>query len=407
MNTKTYPANTKRLALHVLFASGMLLGLWSAGTARAEDKVEKKEKIDLIEMPINKGHKGEKPVAKEAAAASSAPAVSGKLTPAAPATSSAEHAAPAEPEAPAGSESVRQLKQALTAIGTPSKKPEDVNKRITLTNTYRGTSTKAAAEPSGDSRQYIRARAMALANGEQPGAHGAAAEGHGGEVHWSYEGESGPQNWGKLKPEFNLCAIGKRQSPIAIRDDATLLGPAEPIRFIYTPSRGTVVNNGHTIQVDVEGENSITVRGSTYKLLQFHFHTPSEEMINAKRYAMVAHLVHKNEAGQLAVVAVLLEQGEPNPLIDTVWTYLPLDTNDRVGIPEGLIDMNKLLPADQRYYQFIGSLTTPPCTEGVLWMVLKQPLRLSAAQFRVFSQLFPLNARPVQPLNGRPVREAK
>jgi carbonic anhydrase len=130
-------------------------------------------------------------------------------------------------------------------------------------------------------------------------------------------------------------------------------------------------------------------------------------MINSKRYAMVAHLVHKNEAGQLAVVAVLLEQGESNPLIDTVWTYMPLDANDRVGIPDGLIDMNQLLPADQRYYQFIGSLTTPPCTEGVLWMVLKQPLRLSAAQFRVFSQLFPLNARPVQSLNGRPVREAK
>ncbi|WP_342618843.1 carbonic anhydrase family protein [Rhodoferax sp. GW822-FHT02A01] len=406
MNTKTRPAIAQRLALNLLFASGLLLGLWSAGLVHAEEKVEKIEKIELIELPLNKNRKVEKPVAKEAAAASSAPAVSGKLTPAAPTT---EHAAPAEPEAPAGSESVRQLKQALSAIGTPSKKPEDANKRITLTNTgtKRSSSTKSAAEPSGDSRQYIRARAMALANGEQPVAHGAAAEGHGGEVHWSYEGENGPQNWGKLKPEFNLCAIGKRQSPIAIRDDATLLGPAEPIRFIYTPSRGTVVNNGHTIQVDVEGENSITVRGSTYKLLQFHFHTPSEEMINAKRYAMVAHLVHKNDAGQLAVVAVLLEQGEPNPLIDTVWTYLPLDTNDRVGVPEGLIDMNKLLPTDQRYYQFIGSLTTPPCTEGVLWMVLKQPLRLSPAQFRVFSQLFPLNARPVQPLNGRPVREAK
>jgi carbonic anhydrase len=406
MNTKTRPAIAIRLALNVLFISGLLLGLWSAGLVHAEEKVEKIEKIELIEMPLNKNRKVEKPVAKEAAAASSAPAVSGKLTPAAP---TAEHAAPAEPEAPAGSESVRQLKQALSAIGTPSKKPEDVNKRITLTNTgtKRSSSTKSAAEPSGDSRQYIRARAMALANGEQPVAHGAAAEGHGGEVHWSYEGENGPQNWGKLKPEFNLCAIGKRQSPIAIRDDATLLGPAEPIRFIYTPSRGTVVNNGHTIQVDVEGENSITVRGSTYKLLQFHFHTPSEEMINSKRYPMVAHLVHKNDAGQLAVVAVLLEQGEPNPLIDTVWTYLPLDTNDRVSIPEGLLDLNQLLPSDQRYYQFIGSLTTPPCTEGVLWMVLKQPLRLSPAQFRVFSQLFPLNARPVQPLNGRPVREAK
>jgi len=168
-----------------------------------------------------------------------------------------------------------------------------------------------------------------------------------------------------------------------------------------------VVNNGHTIQVNVEGDNSITVRNSSYKLLQFHFHTPSEEMINTKRYAMVAHLVHKNDAGQLAVVAVLLEQGEPNALIDKVWTYMPLDTNDQVRIPAGVIDMNEILPADQRYYQYFGSLTTPPCSEGVLWLVIKQPLRISPEQFRLFSQQFPFNARPVQAVNGRPVREAR
>jgi carbonic anhydrase len=406
MNTNTCPAIAKRPLSGLLFT--LVLGLCWAGVAHAEEKPaksEKVEKIELIEMPLNKNRKTEKPAANEPAAAASAPTASGKLT-AAPAK--AEHGAAAEPEQPAGSETVRQLKQALSVIGTPSKKPEEANKRITLTNTNRGSASKGTMEPSGDSREYIRARAMALANGEKPGAaHAAAAEGHAAEVHWSYDGENGPQNWGNLKPEFNLCAIGKRQSPIAIRDDATLLGPAEPIRFVYTPSRGTVVNNGHTIQVNVEGENSITVRGSTYKLLQFHFHTPSEEMINSKRYSMVAHLVHKNDAGQLAVVAVLLEQGEASPMIDTVWTYLPLDTNDQVRIPEGMLDMNLMLPSDQRYYQFMGSLTTPPCTEGVLWMVLKQPLRLSPAQFRVFSQLFPLNARPIQSINGRPVREAR
>jgi len=395
MKTTTRPTISLRLALNLLFASALLLGIWSAGVAHAQEKVE------LIEMPLKKG-KGEKtPAASDAHASTPAPAASGK---AAAASAHAEHGAAAEAPAaaPAGNDSMSQLKQALTAIGAPSKKAESPNKRLTLTNNRPST-------PGASSREYIRNRAMALANGEKPAeAHGAAAaEGHGGEVHWSYEGENGPQNWAKLKPEFNLCAIGKRQSPIAIRDDFTLLGPAEPIRFNYTPSRGSVVNNGHTIQVDLEGENNITVRGSTYKLLQFHFHTPSEEMINSKRYSMVAHLVHKNDVGQLAVVAVLMEVGEPNPMIETVWTYLPLDTSDRVRIPEGQIDMNQLLPADQRYYQFIGSLTTPPCTEGVLWMVIKQPLRISAAQFRVFTQLFPLNARPVQPLNARPVREAK
>lgn len=231
------------------------------------------------------------------------------------------------------------------------------------------------------------------------------AQGH--EVHWAYEGDNGPQAWGSLKPEFNACAIGKRQSPINIEDGNALSGPAEPVQFEYAASNGTVLNNGHTIQVNVNGENSITVRGSTYKLLQFHFHTPSEEQINGRRYPMVAHLVHKNEAGQLAVVAVLLELGSPSTLVDKVWTYMPLDTGDKVNMPENLLDMKELLPSDQRYYQFMGSLTTPPCTEGVLWIVLKQAMKISKTQHKLFTQLYPNNARPVQPLNGRPVRDAQ
>jgi carbonic anhydrase len=240
--------------------------------------------------------------------------------------------------------------------------------------------------------------------GAKPAEH---ADAHGGEVHWNYEGEGGPQAWGKLKPEFNVCAIGKRQSPINIEDGSTLLGPAEPIAFNYTASNATVVNNGHTIQVDIQGDNSITVRGSNYRLLQFHFHTPSEEQINFKRSAMVAHLVHKNMEGQLAVVAVLLEPGTANPFIDRVWTYMPLEPEDRVRMPSESLNLADLLPKDQRYYQFMGSLTTPPCTEGVLWMVLKQPVQISKSQYRLFSQIYSSNARPVQPLNGRSVREAQ
>jgi carbonic anhydrase len=254
------------------------------------------------------------------------------------------------------------------------------------------------------SRQYIRDKATSMAG--HPAT--SAAEGHGHqEAHWSYEGEAGPQAWGKLKPEFNLCANGKRQSPIHIEDSTTLQGPAEPLQFNYQASSGTVVNNGHTIQVDVSGDNAITVRGSTYKLLQFHFHNPSEERVNFKNFAMVAHLVHKNDEGQLAVVAVLLDPGVANALINKVWTYMPLDSGDRVRMPAGLIDMNELLPKDQRYYQFMGSLTTPPCSEGVLWMVLKQAMPVSREQLKLFAQLFPNNARPVQPLNGRAVRDAQ
>ena len=138
-----------------------------------------------------------------------------------------------------------------------------------------------------------------------------------------------------------------------------------------------------------------------------HFHSPSEEQVNAKRTAMVAHLVHKNDAGQLAVVAVLLEPGAANALVDKVWTYMPLEVNDRVRMPSELLNLNELLPNDQRYFQFMGSLTTPPCTEGVLWTVLKQPMTISRAQYRLFTQLYPNNARPVQALNGRPVRDAQ
>ena len=413
MHTKSHSVPRLRPALHLLLVSGLLLGLWAADPAHAE------QKKDLIEMPLIKKFKEEKAAAEaEAAAAGSKPKpvaekpVAKEAAPKLAAEKGAEKASVAEKPAasveqnpalsgPAASGSVKQLREALSAIGTPSKQAAE--KAAGGTAVSKHSSAHGAADAHGN-RQTQRARALALARGEPlPPEHG----GHGGEVHWAYEGENGPQAWGKLKPEFNLCAIGKRQSPIAIKDDATLLGPAEGVQFRYTPSTGTVVNNGHTIQVNLEGDNSITVRNSTYKLLQFHFHTPSEEMLNTKRYAMVAHLVHKNEAGQLAVVAVLLEQGEPNPLIDTVWTYMPLDTNDQVRMPAGVIDMNEILPADQRYYQFFGSLTTPPCTEGVLWMVMKQPLRLSPEQFRLFSQQFPFNARPVQALNGRPVREAK
>ena len=213
--------------------------------------------------------------------------------------------------------------------------------------------------------------------------------------------------WASLKPDFNVCAIGKRQSPINIEDSATLQGPAEPIVFNYSPSNGTVVNNGHTIQVDLAGDNSITVRGTNYKLVQFHFHHPSEERVNYKGFAMVAHLVHKSADGQLAVAAVLLEPGAVNPLINKVWTYMPLDSGDRVRMPTSLVEMNELLPNDQRYYQFMGSLTTPPCSEGVLWMVLKQPMTVSREQLRLFSQLFPNNARPVQSANSRTIRNAQ
>ena len=255
---------------------------------------------------------------------------------------------------------------------------------------------------SANSRRIHRARAAALSS---PTAKPAPVRG--GDVLWDYEGENGPQAWGRLKPAFNLCATGRRQSPISIEEGATLQGPAEPIQFSYVPSNGTVVNNGHTIQVDVQGDNTISVRGSSYRLLQFHFHTPSEEQINFNRFPMAVHLVHRNAEGQLAIVAVLLDVGAASPLVDKVWTYMPLDTGDQVRMPDAMLNLAELLPTDQRYYQYMGSLTEPPCSEGVLWMVLKAPMTVSQAQLKLFTQLYPNNARPIQPLNARPVRDAQ
>jgi len=287
------------------------------------------------------------------------------------------------------------------AAGTESSSdPAAVAAKIkAVLDKHRGTEVAPPAQPSAERV------AKAIRNGHAaPEAHGGpTAKGH--DPHWSYEGSYGPEHWARVKPEFNTCAIGKRQSPVHIQESVTLQGPAEPLQFDYRPSGGSVVNNGHTIQVDLEPGNTLSVRGSTYELLQFHFHHPSEERVNQRSFAMVAHLVHKNHEGQLAVVAVLIDPGAANGLINKVWTHMPLDSGDRVRLPAGLIDLRELLPADQRYYQFMGSLTTPPCTEGVLWNVLKSPVTVSREQLKLFSQIFPNNARPVQALNGRVVRE--
>lgn len=224
---------------------------------------------------------------------------------------------------------------------------------------------------------------------------------------WSYSGAGGPPAWARLKPEFELCSSGQRQSPIHIEESAALQGPNEVLGFDYRPSTGTVLHDGRTIRVEVEGDNLLQVRGSTWRLAYFDFQHPAEEVVNHSGFAMGMHLVHRNAQGQTAIVAVLLQPGEANPFIDRVWTYIPLDAGDTVRMPADWLDLATLLPQDQRYYQFFGSLTQPPCTEGVLWMVLKQPVTLSPEQLRLFAQMFPANARPVQALNGRIVRDAQ
>jgi carbonic anhydrase len=220
---------------------------------------------------------------------------------------------------------------------------------------------------------------------------------------WSYDGESGPQAWGRLKPEFNKCASGTRQSPIDIRDGIRV--DLDPVQFDYRPTAFRVVDNGHTVQVNVAPGNTIEVIGRRYELLQFHFHRPSEERIDGRQSDMVAHLVHEGPEGRLAVVAVLLERGGAHPVVQAVWNDLPLEKGEEVPARAPL-DLNHLLPADRRYYTFMGSLTTPPCSEGVLWMVMQQPVSVSPEQIDVFARLYPMNARPLQQASGRLIKQS-
>jgi carbonic anhydrase len=220
---------------------------------------------------------------------------------------------------------------------------------------------------------------------------------------WSYEGEYGPANWGKINPAWAKCGDGNRQSPIDIRDGMKV--ELEQITFDYHPSSFNVTDNGKTVQVMVGSGNFITVNNRTYELIQFHFHRPSEERINGKGYEMVVHLVHKDGEGRIAMLALLLERGKPQPVIQTVWNNLPLEKLETLA-PAIELDPMDLLPAKREYFTFMGSMTTPPCQEGVLWLVMKEPVQASPAQMALFSRLYPLNARPTQPSSGRIIKES-
>ena len=179
----------------------------------------------------------------------------------------------------------------------------------------------------------------------------------------------------------------------------------DAVQFDYKPSAFRVIDNGHTVQVNVAPGNFIDVLGKHFELLQFHFHRPSEERIDGKQFDMVAHLVHKDIEGRLAVVAVLLERGSAQGVIQSVWNNLPLERGEEQAARVE-IDLNQLLPRERGYFTYMGSLTTPPCSEGVLWMVMKQPVSVSAEQIGVFSRLYPMNARPIQSAGGRMIKES-
>ncbi len=219
-------------------------------------------------------------------------------------------------------------------------------------------------------------------------------------AHWSYKGNSGPSHWSELEQDFTACKVGHAQSPIDIHGAASKA--LTPIDFHYVPAGGEVVNNGHTVQINLNDAGSVGLQSGDYKLVQFHFHTPSEETFNGKHYPLVAHLVHKNAAGELAVVAVLFKQGRENAALKQVFSEFPAMAGDKHALRAEL-DLTATLPKNHAYYAYTGSLTTPPCSEGVHWQVMKEPAEISKNQLSAFRKLYSMNARPVQPLHGRVV----
>jgi len=216
--------------------------------------------------------------------------------------------------------------------------------------------------------------------------------------HWTYEGEGEPAHWAELREEFGQCALGHHQSPIPLSGDAAAADLAD-VDLAYGPTAVNMLNNGHTIQVDQVVDNRMILDGEPYQLLQFHFHAPSEHVVDGRSYPLEMHLVHRNESGELAVVGVFIAEGAANSAFDPVWAHLPAAETDG-AIPTGAtVDVAALLPAERAHYHYNGSLTTPPCSENVSWMVMKTPVEMSAAQIAAFTAIMDGNNRPLQELD--------
>lgn len=223
-------------------------------------------------------------------------------------------------------------------------------------------------------------------------------------VHWGYKGEGGPRHWGDLAPENISCKIGKNQSPIDLRDKAgvgTTGLPQLDIHYRDVPLK--ILNNGHTLQVNYPLGSYIQVGGHRYELLQFHFHTPSEHKKEGFNYPMEVHLVHKDGDGNLAVMGVIFQEGEENPQIETLLTHLPKEIGKQEIHRNLTLNPVMFVPGNTEFYKYSGSLTTPPCSEGVYWMVFKHPIEASAEQIEKMNEVMGENARPTQEINSRAV----
>lgn len=257
----------------------------------------------------------------------------------------------------------------------------------------RPSATAAAAAPASSPRPSAKPASRPAV--DAPAAPGAA---------WSYDGATGPASWGTLRPEYALCAQGQRQSPIDLHGGLPV--DLEPVRFDYRPSRFGVLDTGRTLQVGVASGNHIDFGGRRFELRRVRFHHPAEHQIDGRRFALSAHLEHEDAEGRQVVVAVLFDPGPVQPVLQALWSHIPLEPQQEQAARIN-VDFAGLLPADRRYYTYMGSATTPPCREGVQWVVMRNPVTLAPEQLEVFARLYPMNARPLQAAAGRRILQSE
>ncbi len=222
-------------------------------------------------------------------------------------------------------------------------------------------------------------------------------------VHWGYKGATGPDNWKTLCPDFADCG-GKAQSPVNISTKETLNSEnLQAIHLNYGKTKVNIVNNGHSVQFNVDAGNTANLNGKTYTLLQFHYHSPSEHTIDGKYFPLEVHFVHRRSDKDFAVIGVMFVEGKENPLFKAYLDKFPETPGEFQT--DNNIDLSDLLPENKSYYFYKGSLTTPPCSEIVNWHVLTTPLEASKEQMEKFSKILNYNNRPVMPLNGRKIKK--
>lgn len=227
----------------------------------------------------------------------------------------------------------------------------------------------------------------------------APSAGHG--AAWAYTGANGPSHWSGVSAKYAACGEGVAQSPINLTVANAAGASAGNIDFVYNPTPLRILNNGHTIQLNYDEGSSMTVEGETFQLLQFHFHAPSEHAVNGELADLELHMVHRNDDGELGVVGVLMNAGDENLALREIWQNMPRDVSAERVRDRNVINVRDFLPRSANYYRYMGSLTTPPCSEGVNWFVMSDPIEVSREQVEAFSGVIGPNNRPVQEVNNR------